>query len=362
MRCHNCGAELTDGVAFCCFCGSAQTTPETAQLPEVIEAPSAICEDPIAVPTPVAEEKPKRPVGLIVAACIAAVLTVVVVLGLCTNWFGFYGPGTRIAVAANNTLKNGNFTVVMSTKTEVSSLGSYKAESEMSVQVDIDMKKQELMLYCETENEYDGQTYTTYTAIYDGYRISGYKMGDLEEYAKIDISDELDEFFDTYEDAKDMDWEELFDLIEEKSGEDPSDYIDLTEFKKCIKTYIRNLNNNKWLEKNAGFSTSSSGGVKYYEFEPNIYKFSKATLECFEAAFEDEDDYNNLMDALKSNRDELTEGELELVFGIKSSKLVELEIKTETDHYTSEAKYEFTNIGKTSIDEDVLEEMLSKAN
>lgn len=381
MKCHNCGAELTDGVAFCCYCGCAQVTPEVAEVPVVVEPSvvseaSVVSEVPDIADTPIVNEVPvepyedttpaktkvKRPGGLIIAACIAAVLSVVVILGLCTNWFGFYGPATRIALAAKNTAEKGNFTIVMSTKTEYDFFDSpTTAENEMTIEVDMDLKKHELMLYGEAEQESGDETYTSYIGIIDGYFVRGSKWGDYEEYSKDDISDELDEFFDTYEDAKDMDWEELFEMIEDTTGYDLEDIIDIKEFEKCVTAYFRNLNNNKWLEENAGYSTSKDNGVRYYEFEPNLYKFSKASLEVFKEAFDDKDDYNDIMDGLKSSRKEISDWDVEISFGVKRSKLAEVELKVDADALCMEYSIEFQNIGKTEIDVDFLEDMLDKA-
>ena len=384
MKCHNCGAELTDGAAFCCFCGCAQAVAEVPAAPFVAEAPvvteapvvmevPVVMEAPIVnevpvqayeepAPTPV-EKKPKRPVGLIIAACIAAVLSVVVILGLCTNWFGFYGPATRIAMAAKNTIEKGNFTVVMSTKTEMNIFGSpTTSENEMTIEVDLDLKKRELMLFGETEEDQGDVVVTRYLGIIDDYFVSGIKYDGYENYTKEDISDELEEFFDTYEDTKDMDWEELFEMIEDTTGFDVEDIIDIKAFKKCVTAYFRKLNNNKWLEENAGYSTSKENGVRYYEFEPNLYKFSKASLEFFKEAFEDKDDYDDIMEGLKSARKEISDFDIEISIGVQRSKLAEVELKVDADALCMEYSIEFQNIGKTEIDVDFLEEMLDKAN
>ena len=369
MKCHNCGAELAEGVSFCCYCGSQLSVPPSPEAPDAaIQTPDAAiapenpAQDSVILP-PAPEPKPKKPVGLIIAACIAAVLTVVVVLGLCTNWFGFYGPGTRIATAAKNTFEKGNFTVELTIEYGYQGLSSENYVMDMTIQVDLDMKKQELMLYGETTQDLGSGDYISYIAIIDGYSISGYKYSGQEYYTKTDISEDLEEFFEAYEDTKDTDWDDLFDLIEENTGEDLEDIIDLKAFKKCLRAYSRSLNSNKWLKENAGFSTHTSNGVRYYEFEPDLYKFSKASLELFEDAFQDEDDYEDSMEAIKDSRSTLNDTDLELLFGIKRSKLVEIEIKYETESNGINIAYEmeFTHIGSTDIDVSTLEEMLSKA-
>lgn len=362
MNCSNCGAELTEGTIFCPSCGSnlSASTPSPAPSTYDPQIDTPYTEESV-VP-PVAPNKRKLPLGLIIVGAIVAVLAIVVVVGLCTNWFGFYGPATKIALAAKNTVESGNFTVEMTTKNSYEGFyGTSTSETEFMLQIDLDVKKRELMMYGEQKSKDDDDAYTSYLAIYDGYSITGYKMDDYEYYSKNDISDELDEFFDAYEDTKELDWEELFDTISEATGTDLEDYLDVEAFEKCANAYTRKLNNDSWLKENAGYSSSKSKGVTYHEFKPNLYKFCTASLECFEDAFEDDDDYEEIMDGLKDFKSTLKEVDVEFVFGIKSNKLVEIEFKTESDSNALEVKLEFTDIGKTSIDEDELEDMLDKA-
>lgn len=363
MRCHNCGAELAEAASFCCFCGSQLSAPQNPEAPEAAcEAPEVIIEEPAPVPAPAAQRK-KKPVALIVAACIAAVLAVVVVLGLCTNWFGLYGPGTRIAVAAKNTLEKGNLTIAMSTRTEASGLSSLSIiENETIIQIDIDPENREITLYGKSQQQHSNRPYTSYIGIIDGYSITGYRYSDFQHFTKTDISEELEEFFDAYEDTKDMDWDDLFDLIEEKTGEDLEEYIDIKSFKKCLRTYSRSLNSNKWLKENAGYSTYTEDGVRYYEFEPNLYTFSKTSLEMFEDAFRDEDDYEDIMDSLKSSRKEISDFDVEIAIGVRRNQLAEMHLDIDADAIVMDCTLEFQDIGTTELPIYILEEMLMQAN
>lgn len=354
MRCTNCGAELPEGTSFCTCCGAQQSAPVGFDAGYSSTPYGA---DVYVPPISPKKKKAKSPIGLFIAAGIAGLLVIAVIIGLCTNWFGLYGPATRIAVAANNTVKKGNFTIELTTESD-------GEETEIKIQVDLDLKKRTLTLYGESEgtDSWSGLAYTSYVAIYDGYAIEGKVYeGGSESYSKQDISDTLDSIFDAYEDAKDMDWDELLETIEDETGLDLSDYLNIKAFKKCINQYGRKLNNNKWLKENAGYSKTKKNGVTFYEFEPNNYRFIKATLECFETAFEDEDDYEDIMDALKESKTTLNYMDLELAFGVKGNKLVEISVKMDTEYTSGEATLELTNIGKTSIDEDFLEEMLDKA-
>lgn len=360
MKCKHCGAELEEAMAFCCFCGSEQPL---SQSPEETVAITGEPEDLTGIPSASAPEiKRKKPIGLIVAGCIAAVLTVVIVLGFCTNWFGFYGPATRIAMAAKNTGKDGNFTVVMNVKAKSPEIGPSTITGEETViQVDIDHKEQELLLYGKSEQKYHGQTLTTYIGIIDGYLVNGIIWGNYQEYHKTDIREDLNEFFASYEDPEEIDWEELFEMIKESTQVDLNEHIDIDAFEKSIMTYFRKLNSNKWLKENAGYSTTKENGVRYYKFEPDPYQFSKASLECFRNALKKQDDYDQIMESLTSSRQEISDFDIEIVVGVQRSKLAEVELNVDADGVQIDCALEFHSYGTTEIPTHILEELLMKA-
>lgn len=351
MNCHNCGTELTDGAAFCGICGAEQPA---AEIPQPSEIPEQSTMPP--------KKKRKHHVGLIVFACIAAVLAAIVIAGFCTNWFGFYGPATRIALAAKNTAEKGNFTIKISTATKTKNTSSYSAMgSDTYVQVDIDPENRELMLYSKSQQVMYGQPFNIYVGIIDGYLISGYTMNSVSNFSKQDIQDDLDELFDAYEDPEDIDWNELFEMIEESTKVALGDILDADEMDQCVHTYFRKLNSNQWLKKNAGYSTFKDGGMRCYKFEPDLYDFSKASLECFEKAFQDTDDYDKVMDGLKDSQTQISEMDTEILIGIESNQLKQLSLKFDSDAIKIDCDMEFRDIGTTEIPEYLLEDLLLKA-
>ena len=67
------------------------------------------------------------------------------------------------------------------------------------------------------------------------------------------------------------------------------------------------------------------------------------------------------MDGLKGIKSDLNKVDLELAFGVKGNKLVEINAKVDVNGAEVEVSMEFKNIGKTTLDEDFLESMLDKA-
>lgn len=350
MRCNHCGTELAEDSLFCTFCGTQQSPSAGSDYPS--DFSSSYIDPSIATANAasVTPKKKKRPIGKIVLGSIAAVLVVVIVAGLCTNWFGYYGPFTRIGLAAKNTLKTGNFTIEASNDNGTEAL----------MQIDIDYKNRTLTYFQESErtSDYNGEKYTYYTAIYEGYSISGfiYDNGEVFLY-KHDISDQLEDFFDDYEDAGDMDWDDLFEFLDDATDEDLDDYLNEDQFEKCAKSYFRKLNNNKWLKENAGYSKTKKNGVTYFNFEPKPYTFLRSSLECFETAFEDDDDYDDAMDSLKDNRHDLNDYEFEISIGIKGNKLAEIVFENDEDEITME----FVDIDNTYIDENFVKYLYDTA-
>ena len=216
MKCHNCGSEIIDGTVFCPYCGGRMNS--------------------VPAETPVQPAKKKSHLGLWILTAVVCVLAIAVVAGMCTNWFGYYGPGTKIITAANNTLTAGSFTTDFTMLSEYSddfdSSYSYSNELNGTMEMILDPEKRELMMYAEVE----GKDATAVMAIYDGYYI----VGSDGQYYSQDISDSLDEFFDAYESSKEMDWEELLNSINDDLYDEVSETINFQTLNDCIAAYAKN--------------------------------------------------------------------------------------------------------------------------
>lgn len=353
MRCIHCGAELEVGSVFCPYCGTQQSIP-AANYPDSYADPAVsgyvdptLCED---YTTSVSPKKPKHSKRKVILGTIAAVVAVVIIAALLTNCFGFYGPATRIVLAAKNTIKKGNFTIEISTDTDDKSVS----------QMDIDFKNRTLTYLTEGEyTNYYGEKCTRYQAVYDGQYVYGsiYENGDTYLWTR-DISDELEDFFDEYEDAKDWDWEDLLDALDDILATDLDDYMDEDEFIKSCKQYFRKLNSNKWLKENAGYTKTRKNGITYFNFDPKPYNFLRASMECFEDAFEDNDDYDEAMDSLREDRKDLNSIDIEISVGIKGGKLAEISYEIDGE---ADVTMEIRDYGTTDIDENFIETLIQRA-
>lgn len=378
MNCKYCGSELPEGSVFCTICGQrvadavddeyfapGYETP-AAPVHGGYEAPAAPVYGGFEAPAAgtaydapaygdygapmgmgesgetTAPEKTKGKglkLGLLLGS-IGLVLVVAIVILCVMLMFG--GPVTDIAMAYSDLLEGGNFTVEMEIDGE-----------EATLMVDMDPDRRELTLCGLTDGEIE-------FVLLDGYAIN--KSYDGTFYAE-DISDELDDFFDEYEDfeLEEIDWEELLDEIDRGLYDEASEYIDFDVLNNCLTAYYKTINDEKWLEKNAGFSEKEKRGVTYYVFDLDIYDFASASLAEFEDAFVDPDDYEEIEEALEELESDMDRVDLELSFGLDGGDPVSLEFKGDAQGDEVSFCIEFTDIGETEIDMDELEDILDDA-
>lgn len=282
-------------------------------------------------------------IGLLLGS-IGLVLVVGIVL-LCV-WLSYRGPVTDIAVAFSDLIEGGNFTVDLAVKSDGESEGG-------TLMVDMDLDDRELTVCALEDGEIVG-------GVYDGYYITKSSRG----YKAEDISDELEDFFDQYEensDMEDIDWEELLDEIQDGLYDEASEYIDFDILNDSLTAYFKTINDEQWLEENAGFSQKEKNGVTYYIFEPNIYDFTSASLAEFEEVFVDEDFYDELCEGLEEIEEYTDKVELEFQFGLDGGDLVSIEFNGDASGDKISIGAEFSDIGDTEIDTDELADILEEA-
>lgn len=339
MICKNCNAEISDASVFCTVCGHKI---ESAEIP----ANTGI-KTPAPKPRKKSTGKIVALIGAIAAVCCVGFIGLVLIAGILTDWFGLNGPAKQITSAAEKTLNAKTFTIE-----HVYSFddGFISGEEEGTMQVSIDTQKRELTIFAE-QNQ--GQV----LAIYDDYLISG---SEAFGYYRYDISDELDEFFDELEDLKKND-ADLEEAIEDQFGNDVADDIDYDTLGKCLKKYFKKLNSKSWLKENAGYSVKKEDGVKIHCFSPDIYKFCEVSLPFFEKAFEDKDTYEDLEDDLRRAKSDMQDTDVIIKVGVKSGKLVSIDVESITDETESQLELKFTKIGNTKIDYDDLDDLIDRA-
>ncbi len=358
MFCPNCGAHAQDNAKFCPGCGKPMEVPQsapengTAGVWSNGETRIPAYAAPVAQPDVSRAVKPRgyrsapeggsRKVLLGVGTGLVALILVIV---LVVNLVG--GPMVTLGRAVQKTFEadNGTASFVFNVDGE-----TVRGEFQYA----IDWKNRDITVY--GTMKVDGMKGTI--AIYDGYAIADSGYGTTA----VDISDELDELFEAYEDAqKELELDEILELLEEQTGVSLDDYIDTDAIPDCMEAYGKKLNSESWLKENAGFTTEKQNGTSYYCFAPKTYQFIAASIPFFESIFEDPDDYEDIMDELKDEKAELNDIKIELTFGVKSGYLSEILLEMNAGRESFSYDVELTNIGKTRIDTDELEDLLDEA-
>ena len=336
MNCLNCGKDIPDNATVCVDCGATVKSDFAVPVQDMPYVQNN------------GKSKGKKSIAIISGILIAVVAVIVVAVIMIGNISK--GPMYAIYSASNKTMSEESFTIDVDVEVD-----GEKAEGTAYTYIDPDERV--LEFYMEIENDGDEYVY----AIYDEYMIV--KTASNSCY-KTDISEQIEEMFDTYEEgtSEEIDWEELLNSINEDAYEEASDVIDFDILNQCIVSYARELNNTSWLEENTNYSKTKKNGVTLYCFEPDLYKFSSASLECFESAFIDEDDYDEAYDVLKENKSDLKAYDLDIEIGVKSGYLVSMSMSCSDDSYT-DVKYDmtFSDIGKTELPTDTMEDLLEEA-
>lgn len=277
---------------------------------------------------------------LVIAAVIAGILLIP------------RGVAIQIGSAAQKTLDSGSFT----TDFVIDADGE---EAEGTAWVNLDTTKEELTVYAEFT--FDGYFYAF--GIYDGYAFyQAYYDGVLDFNNWADISDGLDDFFASLEDSGDLSLSEYLEELDDQIEGDLFEIFDQDELETALVKFAETASKKFWLEKNAGYTTSTKNGETMHNFEFGLYQFMLDNLPELESAFNDPDDYDSAMDDLEDILDE-GDVDLEISLGVKSGYLSSIQFALDRRweghrDVTFELSADIYDVGKTQLDVDDLEEML----
>lgn len=366
--CPKCGAPTAPGTAFCGNCGQALAAAPAAPVapaPPVgvsaspgYVAPGASGYVPPMAPDHVMHYVPPRPrrarrgstgktkILVPVLACVSLLMVAAIVIGILSITGG---PLAKISSAMEKTLQAGNLT--MDFTIDVDGGG----ELEGTAWVELDTSHQELTLYIECEN---GSHFYKY-GIYDGYSFyREYYRGELTDEGWADVADELDDFFDSLDEYDGMSLEEILEELDDRSDGEFSEIFDLDELETDIVNFTKTASKTEWLEKNLDYSKSKKDGETLYGFEFKVYRLLLNILPEFKSAFEDKDVYMEARDELKEAISDGYEISIETAIGVKSGYLSSIQFCWEDSWEDVEFSADISDVGKTELDLDELEDML----
>lgn len=355
MICKHCNCEIDEGGAFCSSCGAPVDNPQSVpeQTPLYTNGTTDSTSATIVnQPVPAKKRSPvKRTFSFrkpskkaLILGSVAVVLIVSLLIGICSNWFGFYGPTTKIALAAKNTLQAGSFTANIKVK-----VNSETAQGSLKAVYNFD-KHDITVHYTEENREY----LLTDEILYIYYEGTNQTHCYVQSY-----SDELEELWDAIDDSGDM--EDLIEFLEDTFDICIEDYVNTKKIKRCSTTLLQNLNNTSWLKDYLGYSASTNDGVKLYSFAPSSnYKLATEVLGIFEDCFIDEDDYEEVKDGLRDSKSFINDMKISASIGVKHSKLASISCKYKDDSDTITYSIEFSDIGSTKLKDSTIEELIKK--
>ena len=328
MFCSKCGKQAEEGCRFCIDCGN----PLEMQKPA--EKKSGSCRG--------------WKIGMIAGATVLLVVLVVLAGFFCRSGESVTGPMVTATNAVQNTFQQRNFTAEISVNQ-----GDQRIDG--IAYVDIDAEREILHLLMEVKVKNLNVT----LAVYDEYLI----LSSFGFYQCVDISEKLDEFFDTYEElsSAEPDLEDILDDISIFAYDEIAKYIDSHKLNQCMKAYARQLNNPRWLEKNAGYSTRIENGVEMYILEPDMAVFLSASAPYFQDALKNPEDFTKIMEIWEKNGKLSDKMDMYAAFGVKDGYLISIESATAIDSKQTGIKVCFSDIGTTELDPDELKDMLEKA-
>lgn len=298
------------------------------------------------------DRKPRRMRRYIVLAAALVLLLVFVTVGFTTDWFGLYGPVTKIALAGVNTFKAESFTADFTV-----SSGDLYAEG--TLQLYMDPEQETVEAYLEVNA---GKT-AYIAAIYDSTLIYGTEK---KLFSK-DISAQLQEYFRkqkespkkirSLDDVTDL----LLDWIPEQLRERINEsYLDLDETKLLLKSFLtQKLNRTSWLKEHAGYRSYRVDGVLYHRFQSEKGQLLADTAEHFKPAFKSEKLYSQLWDSAEAMGSSGTS--TQILIAIEDGCLKKLEAVTTGPKKSSSFTLAFREIGSAVPNRALLRELYEKA-
>lgn len=361
-KCTICGKIMPDAAEFCDACFGPLVMAEVP-ADEPVSAPTGVpASDAESAFTPAPAPKKKLPNLLAMSKWMkitlasVAVVGVVAVVGLLTNWFGLVSPLNKLGKAVMKTVSADSLTITCSGKRTTSYGDVYREKG--TYKVVLDKEKEKLTILMENDE---------YTSLYDKGTTYYYSEpeGDYRGYASIyeDDDDEVsDTVFDIYNDVYDgkkIHWDEVVKAF------DLDDYVDDDEIDEFVKTvYKECLNNREWLEECLDYDKKGNT----YTFKPDVEELGESIIDLVD----DSDAFKRK--AKRGIEDEIdwyieaaedADADITITITLKRGYLSNIHVEY-SDSYDNELELDIdiTDVNKTVIDtkkiknevEDLLEE------
>ena len=335
MFCSKCGKQVDANNRFCMYCGNPLQMQDAHPAAQQTEKNKQVGRRGLKI-------------GLVAGAVVLVALLAVLIGFLLNRNDAPESPAIITTNAVRNTFEQGNFTVEFTLRK-----GNERIDG--IARIDMDTERETLNLLAELEVK----NVEIVLAIYEEQLIlSGYGL-----YQCVDISEQLEEFFDTYEQIGSIepDWEDILDDISILAYDEVKKYIDINQLNRCMDAYWRQLNDPRWLEKNAGYSVQRENGVEKHILNPDMTVFLKASAPYFEDVLNGAEDAAKILDILGKNIGSEEKLNIYAVIAVKDEHLVSFESETSIGGNQTCVEIAFYDIGTTELDPEELKYMLEMA-
>ena len=298
------------------------------------------------------KRKSKLPskVWLWVAGGLAVVLLILLVVVLATDCFGLYGPLTKVALGAKKLADaesvTARFAVDASGDTQIA--GTLRCCWDLE---DRDIK---------AELQFQLNDKALYYGLVDNCIVWRNSFGKAKS---VDVSEELNAFFDSMESESDLDasLKELLESVFKTAGIE--EMVDAEEAVTCLKESIFQWNRSDWLQDHAGYDLGKRDDATVYCFKPETGKLLHAVMQHFESAFHKHSDYLDVISGLRELKPQLNEDyKLELMFGLKNGVLSQVDADVDWKGTAVSARILFEDVGTTRVDTEALRQLKEEAN
>ena len=250
----------------------------------------------------------------------------------------YFSAEAKIFRAFENTLESGSFSYEVVYESFYSD-GDYRRSKESGAVV-IDFDNREISEFYETEYE-NGEF--RQVLLYDGIK---YYISDDYAYVRNNKSDELDPFFDYYDDngadVTDINWDSIYDIMDEYGiYDDFKEFVDEEEFEDAVEEAISNkLPEIK--ENNSVYTLKIDGD------------YLLDLLETFEDSFRNRRDYRELEEEFEKMKDKKIEYKIVITLADEYISKVKYEYSREGE-LRERIEFKLSGIGKTQMDESEME-------
>ena len=289
-------------------------------------------------------------VWLWVGGGLAAALLILLVVLLATDCFGLYGPFTKVGLGAKKLADAGSVTA------------RFAVDAPVNTRIDGTLRccwnLEDRDIKAELQFKLNGKELNY--GLVDNCVVWRNSFGKAKS---LDVSEELNTFFDSMESESDLDESLKKLLVSVFNTVGIEEMVNAEEAVTCLKESILQWNRSSWLEENAGYGLKKHDDTVLHCFEPKVGKLLLEVFRSFEPAFHQHSEYLDVASGLRELKPQLNEDyKVGLKFGLKNGVLSQVDADVDWKGIAISAQIRFEDVGTTRVDTKALRQLKEEAN